>query len=201
MTISHIFEDFSTPEPEITSDSEAEDQGDQYEEMRLAEFERGYSAGWEDAEKAQRQDQMRITGALAQSLEDLGFTFHEAVAHMTSALEPVFRALADTVLPDALNETLGVHILSQLRDMAETQMTGPIQVVVPPGRSGALEPILSGEFSIPVELIEDPAMGEGGAAIRIGHIERDIDTTALTATIRDAVEAFFHQATEESRHG
>ena len=201
MPIAHLLQDFSdAPGEAPQSETHVLDE-DELEELRLAAFEKGYSAGWEDAEKAQRQDQMRITGALAQSLEDLGFTFHEAVAHMTSALEPVFRALADTVLPDALNDTLGVHILSQLRDMAETQMTGPIQVVVPPGQSGALEPILSGEFSVPVELIEDPAMGEGGAAIRIGHIERDIDTTALTATIRDAVDAFFHQATEESRHG
>ena len=67
MTIAHLLEDFGvkTPvEPEISIS-----EGD--EEAKLASFENGYSAGWDDAVDAKDKETTRISTMLAGSLEDL----------------------------------------------------------------------------------------------------------------------------------
>ncbi|MBA3904750.1 MAG: flagellar biosynthesis protein, partial [Rhodocyclaceae bacterium] len=45
------------------------------EEAKVASFEQGYSAGWDDAVAAQNGDQTRIRADLARNLQSLAFTF------------------------------------------------------------------------------------------------------------------------------
>ena len=201
MTISHIFEDFSTPEPEITSDSEAEDQGDQYEEMRLAEFERGYSAGWEDAVKAQTEMKTHLTAELARNLEDLSFTYHEAIAQMTLSVEPVFRTLVEAVLPEALDQSFKAHMVEILRSMIKEAVSGPVMITVPPGCSAGLEDVIGSALNMPLDIREDATLAPGQADLRIGSVERALDTGRLLADLGDALDAFFYQSKKDSSHG
>jgi len=100
MAITHLLEDFSAGGASGDVMTRMSDVA--LEDQRLASFEQGYSAGWEDAFTAQVEDQTRITGNLASSLGDLSFTYHEALAQLLVSVEPVFRSLVELVLPDKI---------------------------------------------------------------------------------------------------
>lgn len=199
MAIAHLLEDFSAGVAsgdvmKLMSDVALEDQ-------RLASFEQGYSAGWEDAFEAQEKDQTRITGNLASSLEDLSFTYHEAMTQLLSSIEPVFRCLVDLALPTIMDRTIGYHIVEQLCEMARNQASGPATLVVPVGIAASLSPILSQELPMAVKISEDATIGVGQAFLRVGSVERELDSTALMEAIRDAIDAFEYQTSEELKNG
>ena len=63
MTIAHLLEDFgmaSIPEPAALAAAAAVSE-EVVEEQRLISFEKGYSAGWDDAVTAQDKDTQRIS--------------------------------------------------------------------------------------------------------------------------------------------
>jgi flagellar assembly protein FliH len=199
MAISHLLEDFSAGTAsgnimKLMSDVALEDQ-------RLASFEQGYSAGWEDAFEAQENDQSRIIGKLADNLEDLSFTYHEAIAQLTTSVEPVFRSGVELVLPEIRARTFGQHIVELLCDMVRGQISGPASVIVPPGIGATLTPILARSLTMPVSIVEDQTLDSGRAYLRLGSAEQEINSSALLESIRDAFDAFTHQSEEEIRHG
>lgn len=199
MTIAHLLEDF-TVDPMAAGRLQLIDE-DTLEERRLAAFEQGYAAGWEDAVAAQTTEDDRVVSGLAKTLEDLSFTYHEALAQMAVSLRPLFQGLVGTVLPDALNRSFGHHIVEQLNDMASEDIAQPALLVVPKGAGKALQPILDRDFSLPVQLIEEASLPPGQASLRIGQAERDIDCNRLLASISEAMDTYIHQASEGLDHG
>ncbi|MHA6264144.1 FliH/SctL family protein [Arenibacterium sp. CAU 1754] len=199
MSISHLLEDFSIiRDPDMPARLMTEDA---LEEFRLSAFEQGYTAGWDDAISAQTRDHSRISGQLARNLEDMSFTYHEVQMQMMSALRPLFHGLTETVLPAVMAQSLGEHIVEQLFDLAQDQTTQPAVISVPPGAAASLKPVIAQGFSMPVSVIEDPSFHDGEAGIRVGTSERDIDCTDLLTSIREAVDAFFHQNNKDAQNG
>lgn len=199
MTISHLLEDFSSSsltEGPIKLMSE-----DALEDHHLASFEQGYTAGWNDAIAAQAQDQTKITGALARSLEDLSFTYHEAYVQMLASVEPVFRSLIKQVLPQVMVQSFGHRIVEQLSEMTAGQISQPVALVVPPGAATAIKPILAKELPIQVDLIEDASVIAGQAQLRVGDAERELDGDQVLTAITKSIDAFFYQTSKETQHG
>lgn len=199
MAIAHLLEDFSTlatPDGAARLMSE-----DAIEDQRLAAFEQGYSAGWDDAISAQSQDHGRISAELGRSLEDLSFSYHEALGQMIKSVEPLFRSLVSRVLPEVMHDTVGHLVVEQLCRIARDHAAQPAVLVVPPGAAPALEPLLAQEFAMPVELREDDSLDPGQACIRLAEAEIELDSEKLLAAIREAMDTFFYQTTEEKRHG
>ncbi|MFD3188809.1 ABC transporter ATP-binding protein [Sedimentitalea sp. HM32M-2] len=199
MAISHLLEDFSVEtaanEPvHLMSD-------DGLEDLRLASFEQGYTAGWDDAIRAQAEDQTRITGALGGNLEDLSFTYQEALAQMMSSVEPVFRALVESVLPQAMMQTVGLQIVEQCSEMARQQIEQPVTLKVPPGAADAIEPALRQNLAMPVEIVESRDMGPGQVCLQIGDRERQIDSQLMLSSLQKSIDAFFHTATKVKENG
>jgi flagellar assembly protein FliH len=199
MAISHLLEDFSAGSASgnimtLMSDVALEDQ-------RLASFEQGYSAGWEDAFEAQENDQSRITGKLADNLGDLSFTYHEAVSQLMTSVEPVFYSIIDLVLPEIMMQTFGQHIVEQLCEMVRNQVSGPASLIVPVGIGATLTPILARDLTMQVNIVEDISLEDGRAYIRLGSTEREINVSALLESIREALDAFAHHSNKEIRHG
>ncbi|WP_254448020.1 hypothetical protein [Ruegeria arenilitoris] len=114
MPIAHLLEDFSdNPDNGTTHllDEEA------LEEHRLESFERGYSAGWEDAVAAQEQQFGQMNTDLAAALSDLSFTYQEALTRMTLSLEPMFESLVQVVLPKLLDRGFASRLTEQLTEI------------------------------------------------------------------------------------
>ena len=85
------------------------------EAAKLEGFDGGYRAGWDDAIKAQSDDQSRISSDFAQNLQDLSFTYHEACNQVLNAISPLLEEVVVKLLPAALHQTLGLHLAEQLR--------------------------------------------------------------------------------------
>ncbi|AHD02726.1 hypothetical protein [Leisingera methylohalidivorans] len=199
MTIAHLLEDFgmnTSAEPALPAVSE-----ELIEEQRLASFENGYSAGWDDAVTAKDQESNRVSAELANSLEDLSFTYHEAQNQLLDSLDPMFKVLTSAVLPDAMAASFGHHIVDQLSDMAKGQTDQPMQIVVSPGEAAPVRSLLPDNFSVPVTVQEDSVLSPGQAYLRIGSTECEINCDALLESIQDSIEAFTYHAKEDSQYG
>ncbi|MEX0279595.1 MAG: ABC transporter ATP-binding protein [Arenibacterium sp.] len=199
MTIAHLLEDFGTTTgPGVLGrfmDEEA------LEDFRLSAFEQGYSAGWEDCIRAQQDERMKLSTNLSNSLEDLSFTYQEALNSLLISIEPIFEQMVGKILPDVMMQLKGHIILEQIMNMIKNTTDAPIQIAVPPGTSGAVHKVLSEPKGLQLSVIEDASLTAEQADIRIGDSAIEIDGAQLTAAFSESIEAFFHQVKEESIHG
>jgi flagellar assembly protein FliH len=199
MAISHLLEDFGRPAPDegipvLMSDEVLEDQ-------RLTAFEQGYSAGWDDAIKAQNEDRTRLSAELLRSLEDVSFTYQEALSQLLAETEPVFRSLVSLILPDIMKQTIGHRIVEELQAMIKETVDQPLALTVGPGCAAAVKPLLEQQLPAPVDLIEDAAVGQMSARLHVGTKEREIDGEQLIRSIRKSLDAFAYHINEEVQNG
>lgn len=174
---------------------------DDHEAMRLDSFEQGYKAGWDDAIKTQSEDQSRISSDLAQNLQDLSFTYHEAYSQVVEGMAPLLNDMIESLLPTLARDALGLHILEMLQELTLKQSAQSVEIVVAPGNRAAVAPLLSGDFKMPVDLTDDPQLAEGQADIRFGKIERRVDLTAVLNNIQEALQGFMQDNRKEVVNG
>ena len=198
MTIAHLLEDFGNAgkvEPAVTVSDEI------LEEQKLVSFESGYTAGWDDAVGAQERETTKISATLASSLEDMSFTYHEAQNQLIESLDPMFKVLTSAILPDAMAASFGHHIVDQLTSMAKGQTNQPMVISVSPGEGAAVRAVLTQSFSVEVKVKEVAELAPGQAYLRIGDIEREINSAALLDSISESVDAFSFQVKEDAKYG
>ncbi|MEX0282952.1 MAG: ABC transporter ATP-binding protein [Arenibacterium sp.] len=171
------------------------------EDFRLSAFEQGYSAGWEDCTSAQENERLRLSTSLTNSLEDLSFTYQEAINSLLLSIQPIFQQLIEKTLPEAMAQTKGHLILEQIMAMAKSATGEPIQIAVPTGTSSAVGKVLPEPKGLNLTVIEDASLSADQADIRIGQTSVEIDGERLIAAFSEAIEAFFYQVQEEMNHG
>jgi flagellar assembly protein FliH len=171
------------------------------EEAKLAAYESGYKAGWDDAAAAQTEDQTRIGADLARNLQQLSFTYQEARAHILKALEPLLTEIVGRLLPETARETLAPLVLEQVMPMAEELADQPVVLVLNPAVRAPVERLIEQATGLPLTIEEEPTLGEGQVYVRLGGAEAKVDLTRVTAEIAAAVRAFFSLAEETSPHG
>jgi len=191
MSLAHLLEDFGSASDSGSATTVFSDVA--VEDLRLAAFEQGYSAGWDDAIKVQRDQQKHLSEALAGRLDDLSFTYQEARVEMMKSVIPLLRAFVDKVLPEALNMTLAANVFEALREMAYDRTDLTAELRIPAQASAALKSILTRETALPVSLIEDETLEEGQVHLKLGQLQRAVDVTGLVSEMRSAVEAFESQ--------
>ncbi|WP_170582440.1 ABC transporter ATP-binding protein [Ruegeria arenilitoris] len=193
MSIAHLLEDFTAQADGADLrllDEEA------LEEERLAAFERGYGAGWEDALQAQTQGRAALAEDMRAAFSDMSFTYHEALTRMTLSLEPMFSALVQTVLPHALDRGLVARVIEQLSEMAKAQVAQPILLLVPPGVEGDVEALLPADITPLPKVVADPELLPGQARLQVGTARSEVDCAALLDAIAAAFDAYVFEAKE-----
>lgn len=182
--------------PEADADAAGTEQRD------LAAYEKGYAAGWEDAVAAQAEDQTRIREDLARNLRDLSFSYHEARGHLLRGLEPLLTVMAERVLPELAQATLGAAIVAEVMGQAGHAAEGPVDIQVSPVNRAAIEAALGAEPPLPVRLVEEPALADGQVRFVFGEEERAFDMAALLDAIGSLVADFLNSDDERHRrHG
>lgn len=172
------------------------------EECRLAAYEQGYTAGWDDAVAAQDGEIARLRADLGRNLEDLSFTYHEAHSHVLRTLEPLLHDMVTKVLPAIARESLGQIVLDHLRPMAKDLADQPVTLVANPANRELLETLVVAEATFPLTFREEPSLGDGQVYLRLGEAEARIDLDGVISAISAAVSAFFRiEKQEERRHG
>lgn len=168
------------------------------EEARLASYDSGYAAGWEDAAAAQSGDQTRIQADLARSLQTLSFTFQEARTHVLRALQPLLEEVAGKLAPELARETLGGIVLDVLMPMAEGLADTPVTLVLNPAVRAAVEPLIAQATGLPLTIEEEPSLGEGQVYLRLGALETQVDLDRAIVEIQTAMRGFFDLTSKEN---
>lgn len=165
--------------------------GSALEDVRLAAYEQGYSAGWEDASAAQSSEQSRIRSDLARNIQALGFTFHEARLHMLKALAPLMQGIVCQLLPEVARTALAPTVLQTLMPLTEQIADAPVSLVLNPMARAPVEALLEQATSLPIKIVEEPSLSEGQAYLRLGDCETHIDLDRATADLTAAIRGFF----------
>ncbi|GAA6194868.1 ABC transporter ATP-binding protein [Pseudophaeobacter sp.] len=200
MGITHLLEDFG-PATFVQQTDFPELSEELIEEERAVSYEKGYSAGWDDAVTAKDKETAHISATLTSSLEDLNFTYKEAQAQLIESLDPMFKVLTSAVLPDTMAATFGHHIVDQMTDMAKMHTDQPMSIFVSPGEGTAVRSLLPDSFATPVQVQEDENLAPGQAYLRAGTSEREINSSGLVESIQDSIEAFTYHVREDSQYG
>ncbi len=162
------------------------------EELRLAAYEQGYAAGWEDALTAQSADMARLRSDLGRSLSEMSVSFAEARSHVLASLEPLLRDMVNKVLPVTAHKALGQMILQELLPAAEGLTNVPVLVRTAPVNRDLVAELLARETRLPLQVVAEPTLGEGQAYLKLGATEMNVDLDGVIDAIAAAVAAFFH---------
>ena len=172
-----------------------------FEETKLASYETGYAAGWEDAIAAQTAEQAQIRADLARNLQGLSFTYHEARDHVVRAIEPLLREVTSKLLPKLAQDVLSPTILQVLLPLAQQLADAPITIVINPSARAAVEMMLAQASGLPITVVEEPTLSEGQVYLRLGEIESQINLDRATNEISTAVRGFFELPEKERSYG
>ncbi|RID90899.1 flagellar biosynthesis protein [Gemmobacter lutimaris] len=186
-------------ESQAETEALAPDRASAAEEERLAAYEQGYSAGWEDAANAANQDQTQIRGDLARSIQALGFTFHDARMHVLKALAPLIREMVNRLLPEVAHAALAPVVLETLMPLAKDLAEAPVELVLNPAARLPVETLLEHATGLPLRIVEEPTLGEGQVYLRLGETETRIDLDRATQELSTAVYNFFGLSEQDRR--
>ncbi|SES06992.1 flagellar assembly protein FliH [Tranquillimonas rosea] len=171
------------------------------ERQRLEAYDSGYALGWKDASDAAAQEQARLSSELAEALQALDFTFHEARAHVLLGVAPFLKRVCDTLLPEILRETLGARIQEELSQLAADAADAPVELLVPDSDLEALREVLPESSDRAIRLVAGPDLPQGTLYLQLGTQEREIDLTGLTTRLGDALTALETVSSEVTSHG
>ena len=207
-----LLEDFGTDTPATALSGPARDPSpgpDALEEARLAGFEAGFRAGWDDATAALGEADDGARAAALAKLQEMSFGFHEARSQLLGRLGPMLEALLARILPEIARETLGPAILEALTAPLHAAAAEPPALHLHPDGRRAVEAFLAGAGAPPLRLVADPALGAGEALLLPADpageavaIEGEVMIETMLARLRDAL-ASLHAPPEPTRaaHG
>lgn len=162
------------------------------EEAKVASFEQGYSAGWDDAVAAQQGDQEKIRADLARNLQTLSFTFQDARSHVLQSIRPLILEMVNRLLPEVAREALAPTVLDAVMPLAEGLADAPVTLVLNPANRPQVEDLVAQATGLPMVIDEEPSMPDGQVYIRFGTAETKVDLAQVTADIGLAVRSFFN---------
>ena len=170
------------------------------EETRLAAFENGYSAGWEDAVAAEVNEAARAQAELTHGLLDLSATFDEARSHILRAMEPLLRDMVSKVLPAIGRLTLAQMALEATLPLAVDLAEAPLTIAVHPDSLRAVQHLLADSAALKFDCVEEPSLSPGQVHLRQGPAETHIDIDGVILAIGTAIDDFF-KAQKEAGNG
>lgn len=170
------------------------------EEMKLSAYERGYVAGWEDSERQAEREALDRRAAVERQVEALNFTYHDARGHVLRAMDPVLRAMLETLIPEAARAALIPEVIAQLLPLAQDLSEAPVTLHVAEGCRAEFEAALAGLVLPPLEIRESAELGPGQAEFAFDQKETRVDLTAAAEALHGAISRFYQIQTEESRH-
>tara|TARA_R110002095_G_scaffold27286_1_gene27446 strand:- start:962 stop:1564 length:603 start_codon:yes stop_codon:yes gene_type:complete len=199
MTLSHLYDDFGST-AYAAEDMQTSLTEDGLEDVRLGAFEKGYRAGWDDAKNAHEADREKLSVDLAQALQDMSFTYHEAFSKLTLSMQPLLTNIVTKLLPNIAQETLCAHVAAEVSALMKAESEGCVEIAVVPENVALIEQALSDQPTLPFLLTPDPRLGKGQVFLRLSNTEREINLDAMQNSILAAVDAFFEQTRKDANH-
>ncbi|QUS35916.1 hypothetical protein [Falsirhodobacter algicola] len=169
---------------------------DELEEIRRAARAEGEAAGHAAALAETAALHAAAARALADTLSDWSFGYHEARQHILSQLGPVMEALLSRLLPEAARLTLVAHVADRLMPPLITATEAPLRIAVHPADRGCLDGL---QTPLPFLVMEDADLPRG--AVRLPHAPETVIAPSRAAEeALAAIADFFALNTEVRLH-
>ena len=199
MTASHLFQDFGFEKPK-TAHNPVFDPED-IEDEKLAAFEQGYQAGWDDAVAAQNETLTFVSSGLASSLQNASFEYHELRATLNGTIEAIIQEITTAILPQIAQASLGSHVREQIVALARDMLDCHVEIVVSPLSEAAVQNALADDPPSPFILITDELLAPTQVVLRLENKEVELHLERTVTEISTAVAAFFATGQDEVSHG
>ncbi|WP_424974924.1 hypothetical protein [Dinoroseobacter sp. S124A] len=180
--------------------SQAAQNGD-LESSRLAGYESGYQAGWDDALKSSEMEHTHISAEFARNLEELSFTFLEARRQVCLSLKPLVETLVRQVVPELMQSNYKELLEELLLPIVEAQSQATVDLICAPEDEDMMKRLLAGQDRLPVVLRTESSFSQGQVRFCLGHEIHDVDASGLLTQIKDAASAFYANLDTEQAHG
>lgn len=161
----------------------------------------GYRAGWEQASVTAAALDARAKTDLAQHLQQLSFTYHEAQAHVLAALNPLFVHLVGQIMPQIARASLASIVVETLMPLADRLGHAAVTLRVNPASAQAVQSLIDTSTSLPLTIQQDAALGEGQAHLHLGAVEAEVDLDQASADIAAALHGFLDLFGKDHLHG
>lgn len=189
MTLGKLLETFESPEQARIRSKLDPAGAELIEKARSEGFEAGYASGWEDARKAETESRHRIEAEFERNIQNLAFTYNEAVDRVRGELKTFVATLIEGFFPAIVPEVMREHVRAELLKIADDIVDVPIQVVASPDCAGFVEQMLASDFALRIELVEDASLAAQQVFIRIAEREIEVNVTPLIEALRAQFEA------------
>lgn len=171
------------------------------QDEKLRAFDDGYQAGWTDAEKNVREEQVSIGTDFVHSLQDLAFTYQEALARLNRGLRPMFEQIIDKLIPEVLGPALRAHLVAELLRLTEGQTEGYVILRVSDSDLSTVEDLIAdAELKLSVTIEPDYGLTQGQLLLSLETCEREINLDKIGQSIIAALTAFNFHSQSETAH-
>lgn len=192
MSIMPFLEDFtSAPAPQQADQPPPPPPGWQ------AGYEAGVDAGRREAHAAQDQ----LSAATAQSLADLSFSFAAARHVVLQQITPLLQLVADKIVPQILQATLGAALAEELIAAAQHDMARPIPLRLAPVDCAAVADIAAKVAGCALAVTPDPELRPGQALIGGPAQLSAFDSQTLADDLAAALHALCAEPPRSFAHG
>ena len=168
------------------------------EEKRLAQFEEGYAAGWEDAISAQSENTRIANENLAKTIGDLSFTYHEACQHLQTSFLPVLEAMARHLVPPLMEKAFPRMVLDKLADILDDPDVSPLELRCAPERVNYFHETLAGIDHTLVTISSDPKCEKDTILLISADFAEQLDVKFIADEIISEVEAAVFETNKAS---
>jgi flagellar assembly protein FliH len=200
MTLQNILETFETESSASVALSGQPDPKE-LEAIRAEAFESGYSSGWEDAQKADGAARERVEAEFERNIQNLIFTYSEAVDCVRGELKSFLSAIINGFLPEIVPDLTREHVRNELLKLADDLVEAPVEIVCSPDSKALLEELLHSNAALEIRLIEDGSLAARQVYIRIAEREIEVNVTPLIEALRVQLRAVAEDVTERTSHG
>lgn len=196
MTNANFLEDFALIVAAPFNDPKED--SDQAAEIRLAGFDAGYEAGFDDAKRLHLTEKTEVEAKLVECFERLNAGLAGAQVALVTSLAGPLTAVIGKLLP----EMAQLSALDQIREVVEREIGGSLNTQVALRANPTVIDILS--QSIPNEILEkvplspDPNLSTVEAELDLGGRSEFIDLSTAQKEILELVQAAFliHESPE-----
>lgn len=192
MTIISRYPEFGVPLPGILKNIYKNEE--KIQEYKLKSFENGYQAGWDDALESFVAKQAKASADLTESLQDMSFTYNEALSKISHALRPMLMQLVSRVLPELARDALLPLIVEYTNQMIASETNFSLSLSAAPVSINLLEKLLEQQDAARFLLSADESMSTGQFYLRINEKERFIDFDTMIIDFRNSLDALYDNA-------
>lgn len=168
---------------------------------KASSFDDGYRAGIKAAAEMEVVQAARSKTDLSQHLQKLSFTYHEAQAHVLTALRPLLQHMVDQILPQIARESMAPLVVETLIPLASRLGHAPLVLRVNPAMCSAVQVAIEAHTSLPLTIQGDPGLGDGQVHLQFGTAEADVDLDQATADIAAALRDFYALSGKDRLYG